>query len=146
MDSRMTRLLLALTVVAWLCPGPGSADEGDRATHHSDHDEDVLDVPEVHVHGIPLNKDQQVGPVPKATAWPKVPASLAGVELDDWMKARFLIGKDASVMVVILEPAKHRELTTVGLAALQQWTFAPQMRGDEPIDSELTVRIHFRTP
>jgi len=34
-----------------------------------------------------------------------------------------LVWKDAQVMVVVLEPAKHRELTVAG---------------------ELTVRIHFR--
>jgi hypothetical protein len=45
----------------------------------------------------------------------------------------------------VLEPAKHRELTIAGMAALKQWTFDPQLKGDEPIDGELTVRIHFRS-
>jgi hypothetical protein len=31
------------------------------------------------------------------------------------------------------------------MAALNKWTFNPQLKGDEPIDGELTVRIHFRT-
>jgi hypothetical protein len=35
-------------------------------------------------------------------------------------------------------------LTSAGLAALRQWKFDPQMSGDEPVDGELTVRIHFR--
>ena len=35
-------------------------------------------LPEVHVHGLPLNKDQQVGPVPKSTPWPAIPSSLEG--------------------------------------------------------------------
>jgi hypothetical protein len=61
------------------------------------------------------------------------------------MKARMLVSKDARVTVVVLEPAKHRELTTAGITALKRWTFDPQLRGDEPIDGELTVRIHFRT-
>jgi hypothetical protein len=121
------------------------AAEGDRATHRSDHEEDVLELPEVHVHGLPLNKDQQLGPVPTYTPWPTVPSSLDGQELDDWMKARFLVGKDAKISVVVLEPAKRRELTIAGLSALNQWKFDPQLRGDEPIDGELTVRIHFRT-
>lgn len=121
------------------------AAEGDRATHESDHDEDLIEIPEVHIHGLPLNMDQQRGPVPIHTPWPTIPPALEGRELDDWMKARFLVSKAAKVTVVVLEPAKHRELTVAGLAALNQWRFNPQMRGDEPIDGEVTVRIHFRT-
>jgi hypothetical protein len=61
------------------------------------------------------------------------------------MKARMLVSKDARVTVVVLEPAKHRELTGAGLSALKQWKFDPQLKGEEPVDGELTVRIHFRT-
>ena len=110
-----------------------------------DHSEDVLELPEVHVHGLPLNRDQQRGPVPKATPWPAIPPALDGKELDDWMKVRMLVSKGATVTVVVLEPAKHRELTIAGMVALKQWTFDPQLKDDEPIDGELTVRIHFRT-
>lgn len=119
----------------------------DRATHRSDHEEDPADIilPEVHVHGLPLNKDQQLGPVPTYTPWPAIPPNLDGKELDDWMKARMLVSKEAQVTVVVLEPAKHRELTIAGLTALNKWTFDPQLKGDEPVDGELTVRIHFRT-
>jgi len=138
-------LIQVSLIVLWLCPGSSSAIEGDRATHHSDHDEDAIDIPEVHVHGIPLNKDQQRAPVPRSTPWPTIPRALEGRELDDWMKARFLVSKEARITVVVLEPAKNRELTLSGLAALNRWTFDPQMRGDEPVDGELTVRIHFRT-
>lgn len=119
--------------------------QGDEATHQSDHDQDVVVLPEVHVHGLPLNKDQQRGPVPKSTPWPAIPPVLEGKIIDDWMKARMLVSKDAEVSVVILEPAKHRELTVAAKTALERWTFDPQLRGDEPIDGELTVRIHFRT-
>ncbi|WP_447979779.1 energy transducer TonB family protein [Candidatus Nitrospira bockiana] len=142
---RLHRLAVVLGLAAWLWPAAAGSVEGDRATHQSDHEEDVLDLPEVHVHGLPLNKDQQQGPVPRHTPWPKIPASLDGKDLDDWMKARVLVSKEARVTVVILEPAKHRELTQAGIAALRQWTFDPQLRGDEPVDGELTVRIHFRT-
>jgi hypothetical protein len=132
-----------LCVALW--PAAASAVAGDEATHESDHQEDVLELPEVHVHGFPLNKDQQLGPVPKSTPWPAIPPSLDGKDLDDWMKARILVSKAAKVTVVILEPAKHRELTQAGIAALSRWTFEPQMKGDDPVDGELTVRIHFRT-
>jgi hypothetical protein len=134
-----------LVVVIGLWPVHGRTAEGDRATHQSDHDEDIVVVPEVHVHGLPLNKDQQLGPVPKSTPWPAIPPALEGKVIDDWMKARMLVSKEAKVTVVVLEPAKHRELTVSGIAALNKWTFDPQMRGDELIDGELTVRIHFRT-
>ena len=119
----------------------------EHSTHQSDHiDDDVVDtLPAVHVHGLRLNKDQQLGPVPQLTPWPSIPLSLEGKELDDWMKARILVTKESKVTVVILEPAKHRELTLAGLSALKQWTFLPQMKEDDPIDGELTVRIHFRT-
>ena len=139
--------LFVLLIGSLLCliPVAAFAVVGDEATHESDHQEDILELPEVHVHGLPLNKDQQLGPVPKATPWPAVPPALDGKELDDWMKARMLVSKDATVTVVVLEPAKHRELTIAGMAALSKWTFEPQMKGDEPIDGELTVRIHFRT-
>jgi hypothetical protein len=129
----------------WLCPPWASAVDGDRTTHQSDHDEDVIELPEVHVHGLPLNKDQQLGPVPKSTPWPTIPPSLDGKVIDDWMKARMLVTKEARVTVVVLEPARHRELTIAGMAALNKWTFDPQMKGDDPVDGELTVRIHFRT-
>lgn len=140
-----TWLVWMIAVTVWLWPAGGRAVEGDRATHRSDHDEDLVALPEVHVHGLPLNKDQQVGPVPKSTPWPAVPPALSGKVIDDWMKARMLVSKDARVTVVVLEPATHRELTISGVEALKEWTFDPQMRGDEPIDGELTVRIHFRT-
>jgi len=118
---------------------------GDEATHATDHQEDILELPEVHVHGLSLNKDQQLGPIAKSTPWPSIPSSLEGRELDDWMKARMLVSKDATVTVVVLEPCRHRELTQAGIAALNRWTFDPQMKGDDPVDGELTVRIHFRT-
>jgi hypothetical protein len=126
-------------------PISASAVVGDEATHESDHLEDALELPEVHVHGLSLNKDQQLGPVAKVTPWPGIPSSLEGQELDDWMKVRLLVSKEAKVTVVVLEPCKHRELTHSGIAALGKWTFDPQMKGDDPVDGELTVRIHFRT-
>ena len=135
-------------LVMWLvlcAPILAFAAAGDEATHESDHQEDMLEIPEVHVHGLSLNKDQQLGPVAKSTPWPGIPSSLDGQDLDDWMKARVLVAKDTTVTVVVLEPARHRELTVAGIAALSRWTFDPQMKGDEPIDGELTVRIHFRT-
>ena len=140
---RLMRAIFFAVVVAWPAIAFGVA--GDEATHEMDHSEDVLELPEVHVHGLPLNRDQQRGPVPKATPWPAIPPALDGKELDDWMKVRMLVSKGATVTVVVLEPAKHRELTIAGMAALKQWTFDPQLKDDEPIDGELTVRIHFRT-
>ncbi|OQW67577.1 MAG: hypothetical protein BVN29_01505 [Nitrospira sp. ST-bin5] len=138
--------ILTLSIMGLLCfPVAAWAAAGDEATHADDHHEDVLELPEVHVHGLPLNKDQQLGPVAKSTPWPAIPSSLDGKELDDWMKARLLVSRDAKVTVVVLEPAKHRELTSAGIVALSKWTFDPQMKGDEMVDGELTVRIHFRT-
>ncbi len=131
--------------IACLLPTAVYAVSGDEATHESDHQEDVLELPEVHVHGLSLNKDQQLGPVVKSTPWPIIPSSLEGQELDDWMKARLLVSREAQVTVVVLEPCKHRELTIAGITALGKWTFDPQMKGDDPVDGELTVRIHFRT-
>jgi hypothetical protein len=143
-DYRGVRGLLVLLCVLFFT-APVYAVVGDEATHESDHHEDVLELPEVHVHGLPLNKDQQLGPVAKSTPWPGIPASLNSQEIDDWMKARLLVSKHAKVTVVVLEPCKHRELTTSGVTALGKWTFDPQMKGDDPVDGELTVRIHFRT-
>jgi len=138
--------ILTLSIMGLLCfPVAAWAVAGDEATHADDHHEDVLELPEVHVHGLSLNKDQQLGPVAKSTPWPGIPSSLDGKELDDWMKARVLVSKDAKVTVVVLEPARHRELTAAGIVALSKWTFDPQMKGDEVVDGELTVRIHFRT-
>ena len=144
MNDRDYRGVLVLLCVLF-CTAPVYAVVGDEATHESDHHEDVLELPEVHVHGLSLNKDQQLGPVAKSTPWPAIPTSLNGQEIDDWMKARLLVSKQAKVIVVVLEPCKHRELTAAGVRALGKWTFAPQMQGDDPVDGELTVRIHFRT-
>ncbi len=138
-------MLLVGVLAILLSPAAAFAVAGDEATHESDHEEDVLELPEVHVHGLSLNKDQQLGPVAKSTPWPGIPPSLNGQEIDDWMKARLLVSKHAKVTVVVLEPCKHRELTTSGVTALGKWTFDPQMKGDDPVDGELTVRIHFRT-
>jgi len=143
--NHLRRQTFAMGITFWLWLPCAFAIQGDEATHQSDHDEDVVVPPEVHVHGLPLNKDQQLGPAPKYTPWPAIPPVLEGKIIDDWMKARMLVSKDAKVTVVILEPAKHRELTVAGKTALDNWTFDPQLRGDEPIDGELTVRIHFRT-
>jgi len=145
MITKLYLVIGATVALIGLEPRLASSVTGDEATHGSDHQEDILELPEVHVHGLPLNKDQQLGPVAKSTPWPGIPASLDGKELDDWMKARMLISKDAKVTVVILEPCKHRELTLAGINALNRWTFDPQMKGDNPVDGELTVRIHFRT-
>lgn len=146
---KTTRIIRTLYCLAFLLPvlSPtvALATAGDEATHESDHQEDIIELPEVHVHGLPLNKDQQLGPVPKSTPWPGIPPALDGTVIDDWMKARMLVSKDAQVTVVILEPCRHRELTAAGIAALNRWTFDPQMRGDLPVDGELTVRIHFHT-
>jgi len=134
--------LLWFVSVPWL----SYSAEADFATHHSDHDEDeqVETLSTVHVHGLRLNKDQQIGPVPQRTPWPTVPPTLDGQVLDDWLKARLLVSKDSEVTVVILQPAAHRELTQSSLEALKQWTFLPQMKGDVPIDGEVSLRIHFR--
>jgi hypothetical protein len=139
------RIMLCCALCVCLRPVAAHAAAGDEATHQSDHQEDILELPEVHVHGLPLNKDQQVGPVPRSTPWPGIPPALDGTVIDDWMKARMLVSKAAKVTVVVLEPAQHRELTQSGIAALKKWTFDPQMKGDEPVDGELTIRIHFRT-
>ena len=119
----------------------------DRSTHESDHfeDEEVEVLETVHVHGLKLNKDQQLGPVPKYTPWPRMPTSLNGKEIDDWMKIRILVSKTAKTTVVVLQSAQHRQLNLAGLYALKEWTFDPQMNGDNLVDGELTVRIHFRT-
>ena len=127
--------------------GAAGAETPDFSTHHSDHDEDaqVETLPMVHVHGLRLNKDQQLGPVPQKTPWPSVPASLEGKELDDWIKARILVSKTGVPTVVILQPATHRELNLASMEALRQWTFLPQLMGDDPVDGEVNIRVHFRT-
>ena len=119
----------------------------DRSTHESDHfeDEEVEVLETVHVHGLKLNKDQQLGPVPKYTPWPRMPTSLNGKEIDDWMKIRILVSKTAKTTVVVLQPARNRQLNLAGLYALEKWTFDPKMDGDNLVDGELTIRIHFRT-
>ena len=142
---KVYRVAQVCMFVVFLWPARVFGVAGDEATHEMDHSEDVLELPEVHVHGLPLNKDQQLGPVGKSTPCPGIPSSLDGKELDDWMKARMMVSKDAKVTVVVLEPCKHRELTIAGMTALNKWTFDPQLKGDEPVDGELTVRIHFRT-
>jgi len=145
----LRRICWCLIVVWWVgsVSNPLRAEQTDLSTHHSDHEEDaqVETLPMVHVHGLRLNKDQQLGPVPQKTPWPTIPSQLEGKELDDWLKARFLVSKEGEATVVILQPAAHRELTQVSLQALKQWTFLPQMHGDHPVDGVVSIRIHFRT-
>ena len=110
-------MLCVILLAVGSLPVLAYATAGDEATHESDHQEDVLELPEVHVHGLSLNKDQQSGPVPKSTPWPNIPPALEGNVIDDWMKARMLVSKEARVTVVILEPCRYRELTAAGIAA-----------------------------
>ena len=141
------QVLSFLICVLVSLPATSAFGQADRSTHESDHfeDEEVEVLETVHVHGLKLNKDQQLGPVPKYTPWPMIPSSLNGKEIDDWMKIRILVSRTAETTVVVLQPAKHRQLNLAGLHALKQWTFDPQMNGDDPVDGNLTVRIHFRT-
>ena len=121
--------------------------QGNGATHESDHleDEEVQVLETVHVHGLKLNKDQQLGPVAKYTPWPTMPRELQGQEVDDWMKARILVSKTGETTLVVLVPAKNRRINLAGVHALKQWTFDPQMNGDGPVDGEVTIRLHFKT-
>ena len=146
MHMLMCRLILVLCIFMGLLNAAHSGQQG-SSTHHSDHEEDELveTLPIVHVHGLRLNKNQQVGPVPQTTPWPTIPSPLESKELDDWLKARFLVNQNGDATVVILQPAAHRELTQVSLEALKEWTFLPQMDGDHPVEGEVSIRIHFRT-
>ena len=139
-------LLLPFVWIVLILPA-GADNAPDHSTHHSDHDEDaqIETLPMVHVHGLRLNKDQQQGPVPQETPWPTIPTTLEGEELDDWLKARILVSKAGEPTVVILQPAFHRELTLRSLDALKRWTFLPQMNGDDPVEGEVNIRVHFRS-
>ena len=144
----MAGALLAINpLFVWSQPGDSTHVHVDDPTPELDHVEDeYVEVMEtVHVHGFKLNKDQQLGPVPKYTPWPTMPPELRGQEVDDWMKARILVNKTAETTLVVLVPAKNRRINLAGVQALKQWTFDPQMNGDDPVDGELTVRLHFRT-
>ena len=139
-------VLVMASVLLEMSP-PSVWSQVDDSTHESDHlaDEGVEVLETVHVHGLRLNKDQQRGPVPRYTPWPTMPLALQGREVDDWMKVRILVSKTADTRLVVLVPAKNRRLNLAGVESLKQWTFDPQMDGDDPVDGELTVRIHFRT-
>jgi TonB family protein len=137
-------LWTALTVMVPASPA-SAAGEGEGATHQSDHDDDpVILLEPIHIHGLRLNKDQQLGPITNQVPPIQIPPSLVGKELDDWMKLRVMVSKDGKSTVVILEPPKHRELATSVLETVQKWKFEPQMNGDDPVDGELNFRIHFR--
>ena len=140
-------LLVINPLFVWSQPGDSTHVHVDDPTPELDHveDEQVEVMETVHVHGFKLNKDQQLGPVPKYTPWPTMPPELRGQEVDDWMKARILVNKTAETTLVVLVPAKNRRINLAGVQALKQWTFDPQMNGDDPVDGELTVRLHFRT-
>ena len=143
----MSALLAISPSFVWGQVDASTHNHVDDATHALDHleDEQVEVLETVHVHGFKLNKNQQLGPVPKYTPWPTMPPELKGQEVDDWMKARILVSKTAETTLVVLVPAKNRRINLSGVQALKQWTFDPQMNGDDPVDGELTVRLHFRT-
>ena len=142
---RRRSLFLGLCAVLVLPAAAFSAGDSDRATHQSDHAEDpVILLEPIHIHGLPLNRDQQLGPITNQAPPLEVPPPLVGKELDDWLKVRVLVARDGKATVVILEPPKHRELAGAVLQTISKWKFEPQMRGDEPIDGELNFRIHFR--
>ena len=113
------------------CPVYAIAVTGDEATHEADHalDAEIIGCPEVHVHGLPLNKDQQVGPVPKSTPWPAIPL-VAGREasrrLDEGALARVKRSAGDGGRVGIGQTSR---LTIAGIIALNKWTFAPAAQG-----------------
>lgn len=146
MMKHVLRLLVMMSPLLTMSP-PFVWSQVNGSTHELDHleDEPVEVLETVHVHGFKLNKDQQLGPVPKYTPWPTIPPALEGQEVDDWMKARILVSKTAQTTLVVVVPAKNRLINLAGVQALKQWTFDPQMNGDDPVDGELTVRLHFRT-
>ena len=141
-------LTVPMVVLGMWCLLPVSAiaATGDEATHEADHalDADIIELP-----GACARAAAEPGSTGGAGAeidpLAGHPFIARGKPLDDWMKARLLVSKEAQVTVVVLESAKHRELTIAGIIALNQWTFAPQLKGDDPVDGELTVRIHFRS-
>ncbi len=143
----VTALLVMSPSFVWSQGDDATHDHVNDATHELDHleDEQVEVLETVHVHGLRLNKDQQLGPVAKHTPWPTMPPELQGQEIDDWMKARILVSKTAETTLVVLVPAKNRRINLSGVQALKQWTFDPQMDGDDFVDGEVTVRIHFKT-
>ncbi|MBK7421387.1 MAG: hypothetical protein WAU44_16340 [Nitrospira sp.] len=49
------------------------------------------------------------------------------------------------MMVPGPEPTQHRGPTFASMIAPGNRILLQQMSGDDPVDSELTVRIHFRT-
>ena len=141
------RMFLVMVSALLAMSPPFVWSQAEASTHESDHleDEQVEVLETVHVHGLKLNKDQHLGPVPKYTPWPTMPPELQGQQVDDWMKARILVSKTAETTLVVLVPAKDRRINLAGIHALEQWTFDPQMNGDDPVDGELTIRLHFRT-
>ena len=52
---KLYRVAQVCMIVVFLWPAIAFAVAGDEATHEDDHQEDVLELPEVHVHGLPLN-------------------------------------------------------------------------------------------
>ncbi len=46
-------------------------------------------------------------------------------------------------MVLVPEPTQHRELIFASMIAPSKWILLQQMNGEDPVDSELTVRIRF---
>ena len=143
---RFRMVLVMMSAVLVMSP-PFVWNRVDASTHESDHleDEEVEVLETVHVHGLKLNKDRQLGPVAKYTPWPTMPRELQGQEVDDWMKARILVSKTGETTLVVLVPAKNRRINLAGVHALKRWTFDPQMNGDGPVDGEVTIRLHFKT-
>ena len=141
------RMLLVLMSAALVMSPPFAWSQVDASTHESvraqDERVDVLET--VHVNGLKLNRDQQLGPVPTYTPWPTMPRELQRQKIDDSMKARILVSKTGETTLVVLVPAKNRRINLAGIHALKQWKFDPQMKGDEFVDGEVTISIDFRT-
>ena len=73
-------LLVMSPPFVWSQVGDSTHGHVDDPTHKLDHleDEQVEVLETVHVHGLRLNKDQQLGPVPNYTPWPTMPPELQG--------------------------------------------------------------------
>ena len=72
---------------------------------------------------------------------PVIPDDLREDALEAEAVARFTISSDGSAKVVLVKPTNNPRINQLLLDTLAKWQFFPAVRGGDPIDSTVDIRI-----
>ncbi len=79
-------------------------------------------------------------------AKPVIPRALAGTDLDEKVRVKFVIAPDGSTLNPVALDAKHKELEGPAVSAVALMSFAPCLVDGKPAYVEATATLQFTSP